>query len=105
MGSVPEVLLAYISSVIPAQLLSSDLVVDPADTAFRNTHLKVISALSLARHLGETGPTYQTLITPKIKALLRLAWQPGGSNPTESTRNYIELQGISSGRNERQRLS
>jgi mRNA interferase MazF len=82
-GSVPEVLVAYISSVMPAQLLSSDLVMDPAEAAFQNTHLKVISTLrlhklatihcsSLARRLGDIGPAHQTLIASKIKALLGL---------------------------------
>jgi mRNA interferase MazF len=47
LGSVPEVLVAYISSVVPAQLLPSDLLVDPAKPEFRNTHLKVTSALRL----------------------------------------------------------
>lgn len=29
-GSVPEVLVAYISSVVPARLMASDLLLDPA---------------------------------------------------------------------------
>ena len=47
LGSVPEVLVAYISSVPPAQPLPSDLIIDPAMTEFQGTHLKVISALRL----------------------------------------------------------
>lgn len=31
-GSVPEVLVAYISSVVPAQVLQSDILIDPAKT-------------------------------------------------------------------------
>ncbi len=40
LGSIPEVLVAYISSVIPAQLLPSDVVLDPSNPEFRSTHLK-----------------------------------------------------------------
>jgi mRNA interferase MazF len=47
LGSVPEALVAYISSVLPAQPLPSDLIVDPATTEFQGTHLKVRSALRL----------------------------------------------------------
>src|SRR5712692_7126856 len=65
-GSVPEVLVAYISSVVPGQLPPSDFIVDPAKPEFQSTHLKVVSALrlhklatihcsSLARHLGRPG--------------------------------------------------
>lgn len=45
-GSLPEVLVAYISSVIPSQPLASDLVIDPALGEFQNTHLKVDGAPS-----------------------------------------------------------
>src|SRR6266851_8172338 len=41
LGSVPEVLVAYISSVVPGQLLPSDLLIDPAKPEFQSTHLKV----------------------------------------------------------------
>jgi mRNA interferase MazF len=46
-GPVPEVLVAYISSVIPTQLLPTDLLLDPSKAEFRSTHLKVPSALRL----------------------------------------------------------
>src|SRR5437867_456855 len=42
-GSVPEVLVAYISSVLPAQPLPSDLILDPTQPAFQTTNLKVPS--------------------------------------------------------------
>ena len=35
-GSIPEVLVAYISSVLPAQPLASDLILDPTQPAFSN---------------------------------------------------------------------
>lgn len=83
LGSVPEVLVAYISSVVPAQPLPSDLIVDPAKAEFQGTHLKVVSALrlhklatlhcsSLARHLGALDPPQQAAVAAKLKALLAL---------------------------------
>ena len=39
-GPVPEVLVGYISSVMPKQLLPTDLVIDPSKPEFRPTHLK-----------------------------------------------------------------
>src|ERR1017187_6037823 len=44
-GPVPEVLVAYISSVIPSQPLPSDIMIDP--TKFPSTNLKTSSALRL----------------------------------------------------------
>src|SRR6266853_1226484 len=38
-GSFPEVLVAYISSVLPAQPLSSDIFLDPSKPEFRSTRL------------------------------------------------------------------
>jgi mRNA interferase MazF len=82
-GAVPEVLAAYISSVLPGQLLPSDLVLDPAKAEFQSTHLKVVSALrlhklatlhvsSLARHLGTVDRKHRAVIADKLKALLEL---------------------------------
>jgi mRNA interferase MazF len=62
-GAIPEVLVAYISSVIPAQFLPTDMLLDPSKPAFHSTHLKTLSALrlhklatihasSLVRYLG-----------------------------------------------------
>lgn len=36
-GVIPEVLVAYISSVLPAQQLATDLVIDPLEPEFRST--------------------------------------------------------------------
>lgn len=58
-GAVPEVLVAYISSVIPTQLLPSDLLIDPSKPEFQSTHLKTLSTLRLHR-LDELG--YYTYI-------------------------------------------
>ncbi len=83
LGSVPEVLVAYISSVLPPQLLASDLVIDPNKPEFRNSGLKVPSAVrlhklatihssSVVRHLGFLEPVQQTDVTAKLRALLKI---------------------------------
>src|SRR5258708_33373274 len=83
LGSVPEILVAYISSVTPAQLLPSDLILDPSQPEFRSTHLKTKSVLrlhklatihcsSLTRYLGMIQPPTQAAIAAKLKALLQL---------------------------------
>ncbi|MCU1238600.1 MAG: hypothetical protein JWP63_6567 [Candidatus Solibacter sp.] len=82
-GPIPEILVAYISSVIPAQVLPSDVVMDSTRAEFASTHLKIISALrlhklatlhvsSLARQLGRIEAPQQTVIDSKLKALLGL---------------------------------
>src|SRR6266478_3551608 len=45
LGPVPEFLVAYISSVIPASLLPSDIMLDPANPDHASTGLKNISLL------------------------------------------------------------
>ncbi|MGA2714556.1 MAG: type II toxin-antitoxin system PemK/MazF family toxin [Bryobacteraceae bacterium] len=80
---VPEVLVAYISSVIPAQLLPSDLILDPDRPEFQACNLKVVSALrlhklatihcsSLMRRLGRIDPPQQALVAARLRALLIL---------------------------------
>jgi mRNA interferase MazF len=82
-GSIPEVLVAYISSVIPTQPLPSDVLIDPSKPEFRSTHLKAISALrlhklatvhssSLARYLGALDSFTQGTVAAKLRDLLRL---------------------------------
>jgi mRNA interferase MazF len=72
-GPIPEVLVACISSEMPAQLLTSDLVIDPSKPEFRPTHLKMISTLrlhklatvhcsSLSRRLGAIAPDASTAV-------------------------------------------
>jgi hypothetical protein len=82
-GAVPEVLVSYLSSVIPSQLPSSDLVLDPARSEFRSTNLKTLSTLrqhklatihtsSLVRYLGVVdGPTFN-IVAKKLKVFLAL---------------------------------
>src|SRR5688500_9719244 len=82
-GSVPEILVAYISSVIPTQQLPSDLILDPTKPELHSVGLKTRSALrlhklatihcsSLARYLGAIDATSQTSIAVKLKELIKL---------------------------------
>src|ERR1700676_4641532 len=82
-GSIPEVLVAYISSVIPTQPLASDLIMNPGEPEFRSTQLKTISALrlqklapihssSLARYLGVLDASTRRTIAEKLQNLLKL---------------------------------
>ena len=82
-GAIPEILVAYISSVIPSRLLPSDLLLDPAIPEFRSTNLKTSSALrlhklatihcsSLARYLGVVDNRTWGAVASKLKDLLRL---------------------------------
>src|SRR5712692_4922931 len=83
LGSIPEVLVAYISSVIPAQLLTSDVLLDPGKPEFQSCHLKTISALrlhklatihcsSLVRYLGNIDSATQATVASKLRDLLKL---------------------------------
>jgi len=83
-GPIPEVLVAYISSVVPAELMPSDLVLDPAKSEFRYTNLKTSSVLRLhklatihasmvVRHLGDLPQLQKTTVAAKLRELLT-AW-------------------------------
>ncbi len=80
-GDVPEVLVAYISSVIPSTLLPSDLVLDPATAEHASTNLKTksvvrlhklatIHARSVVRHLGSLTPTTASEVDERLRMLL-----------------------------------
>lgn len=82
-GHVPEVLVAYISSVVPPQLLASDVILDPKRPEHRTTHLKTISVLrlhklatihgrSITRKLGDLAPAAKKIVAEKLKILLNL---------------------------------
>ncbi len=82
-GSVPEVLVAYISSVIPAAFLPSDLVLDPSEAEHASTNLKTISVLRLhklatiharnvVRRLGVLSPSTASEVDAKLRRLLDL---------------------------------
>jgi mRNA interferase MazF len=82
-GAVPEVLVAYVSSVVPPALLPSDLVIDPASPAHAVTNLKTVSVLrlhklatihrrSVVRYLGKVSPATAADIALKLRSLLGL---------------------------------
>jgi mRNA interferase MazF len=82
-GSVPEVLVAYISSVIPSTLLPSDVVLDPAAAEHASTKLKTTSVLrlhklatiharSVVRRLGVLAPGPASEVDSKLRRLLNL---------------------------------
>ena len=83
MGPSSEVLVAYISSVIPSHLLGSDIVLDPNELEHHQTALKVVSVLrlhklatihatSIRRYLGKISEATQEEVSAKLSALLNL---------------------------------
>ncbi len=87
-GNVPEVLVAYISSVLPSSvlpssLLPSDLVLDPARAELNSTNLKTKSVVRLhklatihsrniIRHLGVLSPSMQAAVDDRLRTFLSL---------------------------------
>lgn len=82
-GSIPEVLVAYISSVVPTHPLPSDILIDPSRPEFGSSHLKTLSVLrlhklatihasSLARYLGAIEAATLSMVATKLTTLLRL---------------------------------
>jgi mRNA interferase MazF len=82
-GSIPEVLVAYISSVIPHPLLPSDIVLDPTTAEHQVTNLKINSVLrrhklatihasAVVRRLGTISATTITQVDQKLRDLLTL---------------------------------
>jgi len=82
-GSVPEVLVAYISSVIPASLLPSDIILDPHKSEHAACNLKTVSALRLhklatihhrniVRYLGRLSSSTTLEVDNKLRQLLNL---------------------------------
>jgi mRNA interferase MazF len=83
LGSVPEVLVAYISSVIPSQLLPSDIILDPSRPEHAGTHLKTASVVRLhklatihqrnmTRFLGTLSASTIREVEARLRALLNL---------------------------------
>lgn len=82
-GTVPEILVAYISSVVPQQLLPSDVLLDPLATDHAATNLKTVSVLrlhklatihqrSVVRLLGQISTATAADISAKLRTLLAL---------------------------------
>jgi mRNA-degrading endonuclease toxin of MazEF toxin-antitoxin module len=83
LGSVPEVLVAYISSVIPHNLLPIDVVLDPESPVASSTRLKTTSVLrlhklatihtsALVRRLGIISKQTGAEVNAKLRTLLDL---------------------------------
>jgi mRNA-degrading endonuclease toxin of MazEF toxin-antitoxin module len=83
LGHLPEVLVAYISSVIPSSLLPSDIVLDPATGEHAKTNLKTASVLRLhklatihgrnvVRRLGQLSPASIASVDERLRNLLDL---------------------------------
>jgi mRNA interferase MazF len=83
LGTMPEVLVAYISSVIPALLLPTDVILDPSIAEHRSTKLKTQSALRLhklatihtsaiRRRLGVLPSEIVSDVDRKLRELLSL---------------------------------
>lgn len=82
-GSVPEILVAYISSVVPSVLLPSDVVLDPVQPDHKASNLKVKFVLRLHKlatihrrsavpYLGVLSPTPAAEVATKLRTLLNL---------------------------------
>jgi mRNA interferase MazF len=82
-GPVPELLTAYISSVIPTPLLPSDLVLDPSQPEYASTNLKLASVVRLhklatihrrdtVRQLGTLSAAAASEVETRLRSLLNL---------------------------------
>jgi mRNA-degrading endonuclease toxin of MazEF toxin-antitoxin module len=82
-GTVPEVVVAYISSVMPEALSPFDVVIHPSEPAHTGTHLKTVSVLrlhklgtipvwSLARRLGKLSDSSAQEVGKRLRAMLAL---------------------------------
>lgn len=83
LGSVPEYAVAYISSVIPPDILPTDLLMDPATPEFSSTNLKATSLLRVhklstihsrdaVRRLGQLTPTAFTEVQSRLRSVFGL---------------------------------
>jgi mRNA interferase MazF len=83
LGPVPEVVSAYITSVVPPLLLPSDIVIDPAAPQSQATGLKVVSTLrlhklaslhtsSLVRFLGAMDAQEFSLVRIRLRTLFNI---------------------------------
>lgn len=83
-GSHRHVVLAFISSQVPADILKTDMVIDAAERDFRSTGLRVSSVLRLhrlmtvttsfiQRELGELSPQVRVEMDRRLKILFELS--------------------------------
>lgn len=82
-GTHRQIILAFITSQIPSDLLDTDLVIETSQPDFEITGLHVTSTLRLhrlmtattqliRRELGELSPAMQSEIVPKLRRLFGL---------------------------------
>jgi mRNA interferase MazF len=82
-GNVPEVLVAYISSVVPPVLLDTDILIDPNLSEVTPTNLRIISILRLhriaatyarnvVRYLGRLPSSMSAEVDDQLRTLLSL---------------------------------
>jgi mRNA interferase MazF len=83
LGTVPEFLTAYMSSVVPLSLLPTDILIDPSQPLHSGTGLKQLTLLRLhklatihdgdiVRHLGQVSSATWSDVERKLKLLLNL---------------------------------
>ncbi len=83
LGSVPEVLAAYMTSIIPPTLMPTDILLDPGKPEHAGTNLKAVSLLrlhklatihakDLVRNLGKVSPATWAEAEAKLRLLLNL---------------------------------
>ena len=83
LGTTPEALVAYITTVIPPALLPTDILLDPNLPEYSTTNLKASSLLRLhklatihasdfARLIGRLSPASITEVETKLRLLLNL---------------------------------
>lgn len=82
-GPVPEVLVAYVTSIMPSPILPTDILLDPADPEHAGAKLKQISVVRLhklatlhrtdfVRFVGKVSPKTWTEVESKLRLLLNL---------------------------------
>jgi hypothetical protein len=82
-GPVPEVLAAYMTSVVSGTLLATDLVIDPALPQFAGTNLRAVTLLRLhklatihhgdvTRRLGTMPAAAMIQVETRLRSLLNL---------------------------------
>jgi mRNA interferase MazF len=83
LGPVPEVLVAFMTSIIPTSLLPTDIVLDPTQPEHASTNLKAttlvrlhklatIHQIDVVRYLGTLSHPIQADVEARLRLLLGL---------------------------------
>jgi mRNA-degrading endonuclease toxin of MazEF toxin-antitoxin module len=83
LGTVPEILVAYMTSVVLSALLPTDLLIDPSLSEYAGTNLKGTTLLRLhklatvhrrdvIRPIGALSPTAMREVEARLRSLLNL---------------------------------